>query len=66
MAVHVCPKTDSAPHLLEGLDCPCEPVVEWLNPETGLPWSGNGPLVIHHCHEMPNLEKIGWAVVVEG
>jgi hypothetical protein len=61
MAIHVVPETDIKPHVLEGTDCHCEPTVEYLNEETGLPWTGNGPMVIHHCFEMADEKKIGWA-----
>lgn len=63
MALHVVPQTDIRPHVIEGVECPCDPDVGYLNPETGLPWNGNGPLVVHHCFEIPSTEKIGWDVI---
>lgn len=51
MSVHVYPLGDLIDHQTEsvdGSDCLCEPQVEWLDEETGLPYEG-GPLVIHNA-----------------
>ena len=65
MPLHVCPQTDIRPHVLDGTDCPCDPDVEYLNPETGVPYSGNGPTITHHCFEMDDEKKIGWVLIEE-
>lgn len=48
-AVHVYPVEDMIEHRLEGLadDCPCEPFVHWVDPETGEVWENGGPMVMH-------------------
>lgn len=54
MAVHSIPLKDEREHVLS-LDCWCEPRIEWIDPGTGLPWIGNGPMVIHFaadCREV--------------
>lgn len=54
MSVHTFPLNDERQHVTE-LDCWCEPEIRWLDETTGLPWSENGPLVIHHaadCREV--------------
>jgi hypothetical protein len=53
--IEVRPCNDERSHD-DGLCCWCEPLVQWLDPETGLPWpSANGPLVVHNsadCREV--------------
>jgi hypothetical protein len=44
--VSVVPLRDTRRHR-RSTECWCEPSVEWLNDETGLPYA-NGPLVIHN------------------
>jgi len=47
--INCVPRNDERAHVL-AVDCWCQPRVEWLDPDTGLPWaSGNGPLVIHNA-----------------
>lgn len=54
MSVHTIPLNDEREHAPE-TDCWCEPRVEWVDPETGLPWAEGGALVIHNaadCREV--------------
>lgn len=48
---HVYPVNDWIDHKTEGgpteCDCPCEPVVKWIDDETGLPLAW--PLVVHNA-----------------
>lgn len=46
MAVHVYPVSEGLLHKLKGTECVCEPEVQYLDPETELPYE-EGPLVIH-------------------
>lgn len=49
MSMHIYPHSEEDLHSVESLsDCQCEPEVLWLDPETDLPWTGNGPMVIHN------------------
>ena len=45
MTVHVEPVEDLIEHL--GIDCPCGPDVEYIDPATGGTYPG-GPVVDHH------------------
>jgi len=49
------PVNDERQHEIT-VTCWCEPRVEWLDPDTGLPWaSGKGPMVVHRsadCREV--------------
>jgi hypothetical protein len=55
MSVHTVPVRDERQHALT-LDCWCDPRIEWLDPDTGLPWASSlGPLVHHtaaDCREL--------------
>lgn len=73
MSVHTVPLNDEREHDLI-TDCWCDPRVEWLNPESGMPWeSGLGPLVHHNsadcreCAEELDGESIepgkGWVIL---
>ena len=62
MTIHITPATDAQQHDLSSLECPCNPDVQYIDPETGVPYPGNGPMVVHHCFEMPDAEKTGWEV----
>lgn len=44
---HVYPVDDWIEHLTVGHDCQCEPTVQYIDPETGLPYAG-GALVLHN------------------
>lgn len=46
---HIYPVSDLFEHECEGGQCWCEPEVQWLDPETGLPWESGDVLVIHHA-----------------
>jgi hypothetical protein len=48
MSVHVYPVREQEQHDLENTDCRCDPYVEWINDDTGLPYE-NGPLVVHEA-----------------
>jgi len=50
MSLHVVPLNDEIEHTLSQ-DCWCDPDVEWLDPDTGLPWAEGGPMVIHFAHD---------------
>lgn len=46
MSVHVVPVNDWLDHTVDDIDCACDPDVEWIDPESELPYP-EGPLVIH-------------------
>jgi hypothetical protein len=46
---HVYPINDEKPHDLKGTMCPCEPRVEWNDPETGEAYTE--ALVIHNAFD---------------
>lgn len=50
MTVHVVPVDDWIDHVVDGdgAECPCCPDVQWIDPETGLPYP-NGALVTHNA-----------------
>jgi hypothetical protein len=51
--IHIYPVNDEQEHDLEGTMCPCNPRVEWADPETGEAYSE--ALVIHNaidCREI--------------
>jgi hypothetical protein len=50
MAVHVIPNDDERPHRRH-TRCPCEPEVIYLDPDTGRPWEGSGPMVMHNAFD---------------
>lgn len=56
LTVHVYPVDDFMTHVLEGTGCSCEPRIEWLDPDTGLPYS-NGPLVVHNALDRRELTE---------
>lgn len=47
--IHVYPINDEREHDLDGTMCPCEPHVEWSDPETGEPYAQ--ALVIHRAFD---------------
>jgi len=48
--VHCIPLNDERSH--ETTDtCWCNPRVEWIDPDTNLPWSNGGPMVIHNAED---------------
>lgn len=53
MSLHVIPQNDERQHAYSG-DCWCEPRVQYLDPETNLPYP-RGPMVVHNsadCREV--------------
>lgn len=53
-AVHVTPLNDEREHT-EDAECWCDPLVEYLDPETNLPWAGGDCRIIHFsadCREL--------------
>jgi hypothetical protein len=46
LSVHVYPVNEQHLHDLKHEWCECEPRVEWIDDETGLPYP-EGPLVVH-------------------
>ncbi len=55
--MNVLPLRDERPHE-RSAQCWCGPRVEWLDPDTNLPWPGNGPLIVHHsadCREVSEM-----------
>lgn len=48
--IHVIPLNDLKAHT-QDLECACDPSVIWMNPDTGLPWEGDGPLVTHNSYD---------------
>lgn len=50
MAIHTYPVNDIRAHQLSGVDCHCGPDVEWIDEDTGTPYS-EGPHVIHRSYD---------------
>lgn len=50
MSVHVIPLNDEKPHEYT-TSCPCNPTVDWLDPETNLPWTNGSYRVIHNAFD---------------
>lgn len=48
MALHCIPNNDEREHELSA-DCWCGPAVDWLDPETGLPWAAGSFRAIHNA-----------------
>jgi hypothetical protein len=46
--IHVYPTEDWIEHVTTGRECPCEPTVEYLDPDTGLPYP-DGAIVLHNA-----------------
>lgn len=58
MSVHVIPLNDERQHI-QSAECWCDGLVEWLDPETQLPWANGSYRMIHNsadCGEV--VEKI--------
>ena len=54
MSVHVLPLNDEREHS-QSPDCWCGGIVEWLDPETNLPWAAGSYRMIHNaadCREV--------------
>lgn len=74
MSVHVIPENDEKPHERTA-NCPCNPTVDWLDPETNLPWANGSYRVIHNSFDCREVVEIAigevlnpankWAVYVE-
>lgn len=47
---HCYPEEDAKPHDIESLDCPCDPRIDWIDDDTGLPYP-NGPCVWHNAFD---------------
>lgn len=52
--VHVIPLDDAKEHSM-ATDCHCEPRVDYIDPDTDLPWEGDGPLVVHNAFDCREL-----------
>lgn len=73
MSLHVVPLNDEIEHE-PGFNCWCDPDVEWIDPDTDLPYA-NGPMVIHFAHDGREIvEQLtgeamepgkGWATIEE-
>lgn len=57
MSVHVVPVNDLREHTVEDFDCECDPTIEWIDPETELPYE-DGPLVIHNSWDGRELLEV--------
>jgi len=54
MSVHCVPRNDEREHIFSDR-CWCGGLVEWLDPETNLPWAAGGYRMIHNaadCREL--------------
>lgn len=66
--LHVVPFQDSREHYFE--DCWCEPTIEYIDPDTGLPYN-MGPLATHNSAdgreevEARGEDGGGWGIVDE-
>lgn len=61
MSWHVYPTNDEKEHCTEGTTCWCQPLVEYIDPEDGVPYP-DGSIVVHNssdCRELiEQAEKI--------
>lgn len=71
MSVHCVPIADERAHDLSA-DCWCDGRVEWLDPETNLPWAAGSYRMIHNAADFRELAEgdgtsmapgKGWEVV---
>jgi len=69
MSVHILPMNDERAHEMTDT-CWCDPRIEWLDPDTNLPWAGGGHKVVHNaadCREVVEQATReaygGWKVV---
>lgn len=69
--VHAVPNNDEREHELTG-ECWCGPLVEWLDPETDLPFEHGDARVIHYsadCRELGEIDgesvspEKNWSVI---
>lgn len=61
MSVNVSPERDRLPHRFNDLgDCECGPRVEWLDPDTEMPYA-DAPFVVHELRAEPGY-RTGWAL----
>jgi hypothetical protein len=58
MNVHVLPRDDERPHQRTAT-CWCNPHVDWIDPDTGMPWASGGCRVIHNAADCR--EVVEWA-----
>ena len=66
MSVHVYP-VNRDHRIDDDAECWCHPDVEYIDPDTGVPWAGNGPLVIHSNAGKPPVAKWGvWVEKIDG
>lgn len=49
MRLHIWPLNDEQEHLYQ--ECPCDPQVDFLDPETGMPWASGNCRVWHHAFD---------------
>lgn len=47
--IHIYPVNDEQDHVLEGVDCPCNPTVNWEDEETGEIYAE--PICIHNAFD---------------
>ena len=48
MSVHCIPNNDEREHI-QSVECWCDGLVEWLDPDTGLPWANGSYRMIHNA-----------------
>lgn len=54
--ISVIPLEDSKEHNQEEPSlCECNPKIEYIDPDTGMPWEGDGPLVVHNAFDAREL-----------
>jgi hypothetical protein len=57
--IHCLPVNDEKEHQLSG-ECWCNPKVEWIDPETGLPYPNpNAPMVVHNSADCREIAEQG-------
>lgn len=54
--VHVHPLDDVVEHDITSQECVCGPIVEWVNPLTGVSYPA-GPVVVHHSLDGRELDE---------
>ena len=65
MAVHIYPTKDLQPHDLTGEECGCEPVVEWIDSETDLPYEC-GPVIVHNAFDGRKRHQVAFKAHISG
>lgn len=53
--IHVYPRNDEREHYTDLEECWCDPDVQYIDPDTGLPWSNGAVIVVHNSADQREL-----------